>query len=369
MNRIFIISSLIIFTTLLHAQSECDTYIRQIDSLIKKKDLNMRYNMPPKSCEESLLDYTKNKGYIGDSTDFYIIYILETLSQYGSSDSVRENAVNELLLRAYCTNVGPYYYLRKEDFNQQARNRLKMLLQKQYSPEEEIRYIKYYTRSIYEDTIYISILANREVENKKISYEKAKDSLNVSFINEYKEKLYKKGYSINLPLLIGWLNMKDCIPLLDSIQQVDGDISVMLALARLGNKKYQQYFLDRRGNDMNINFYIGTQDLIAKYGDKLYSKEYNYFIQPREAIPIVYNVIIDLQKNISNFPRLITGDYLFKQKQIDALSPDVLEKARQWMKENKGKYIISSDFVPYFNLDIYKANNLITPANNAEKVQ
>jgi hypothetical protein len=109
---------------------------------------------------------------------------------------------------------------------------------------------------------------------------------------------------------------------------------------------------------MYVAFYIGTQDLIEKFGNKLYSEEKDYFIQPGESIPIVYNLIIDLQKNISNFPRLINENYITKQKQIDDLPPDVLKKARQWMKENKGNYIISPDFSPYFTInfdsDIYK---------------
>ena len=341
--------SLFFMPCIVYSQNKCSQYILKVDSLIKADNLSIfRKDKPDSLCENSLLDFTKGKGYLGNSTAFYIRDILEYLSTGSNSDSIRKRSINELLLRSYCTDVDSYYSIRKEDFNQKARNRLKMLLRKQYSPEEEARYIKYYTRGIFKDTLYITRLAYSV--NK--TYREAKDSITLTILDKYKKKLYGKGYSIHLPLLMGWLNMKDCIPLLDSIQQVEGDISVMLALARLGNKKYQQYFLDHKENDMNVNFYIGTQDLIAKYGDKLYSKEYNYFIQPGEAIPIVYNVIIDLQKNISNFPRLITGDYLFKQEHIDALPPDVLEKARQWMKENKGKYIISPDFVPYFNINL-----------------
>ena len=147
--------------------------------------------------------------------------------------------------------------------------------------------------------------------------------------------------------------MRDYIPLLDSIQHVDGDVSVMLALARMGNKEYQEFFLNHKENNMYVNFYIGTQDLIAKYGNELYSEEKRILLsgapESTTAVPIVYKVILELQKGILNFPKLITTNNVFTQRGIDKLPPGVLEEARQWMKENKGNYIISPNFSPYFD--------------------
>jgi hypothetical protein len=143
----------------------------------------------------------------------------------------------------------------------------------------------------------------------------------------------------------------------------------------MGNKEYQEYFLNHKENDEDANFYIGTQDLIAKYGNELYSEETKVFISrtpPRlppgeipeldenynnqsdedyynPRIPIVYNVIIDLQNGIANFPKLISASGVYRQKEIDKLPADVLEKARQWMKENKGNYIVNPNYLPSFN--------------------
>ena len=337
-----------IIVNVVYSQNECNRYILKVDSLIKVDNLDTYGKHKPDSlCEKALLDFTKSKGYLGDSTEYYFRHIFLYLSTKSQSDSIRKQSINELLLRNYRFDVDNHFDIRKEDFDERARKRLITLLRRQYSQEEESLYIKDATKYIFADTFYIAQVAYGI--NK--TYREAKDSIMLTILAEYKKELYeKKGYSIHIPLLMGWLNMRECIPLLDSIQSVEGDISTMMALARLGNKEYQEYFLKHKGNDKNVNFYIGTQDLIAKYGNELYSDEKRIFISGpphlTEAVPIVYNVIIDLQNNILNFPKLITKKQVHFQKDIDSLPDGVLEKARQWMKENKGKYILNPDFRP-----------------------
>ena len=326
-------------------QRECDVYIHKIDSLVTINQVDIYENEPTSLCEQELLSYTQEKGYIGNSNVKSIMNILEYLAINSTSNIIRETAINKILLRNYHFDVDGNYRFHKEDFNNQTLLRLKKLLQKQYSPEEESRYIKYYTRFIFEDTLYITRLAYSI--NK--TYREAKDSITLTILDEYKKQLYGKGYSIHLPLLIGWFNFKEFIPLLDSIQHADGGLSTQLALARMGNRQYQEYFLRHKSNELNIAFYIGTQDLIAKYGEKLYSEEKRP-IYTDEFLPVSYTTIIDLQNNIANFPKLVERKiYFFSQRQIDALPPGTLEKARQWMKENKGKYIVSPEFIPDFN--------------------
>ena len=341
---------------------DCSQYINTIDSLIKKGKLDIyRYNHPPMACEHSLLDYTKGKGFLGDSISTDISNIFDFLSESGILQTTRKQAINELLLRNYHFDVDANYQFHKEDFNNQALLRLKDLLQKRYTRTEEMRYIQDDAKYMLEENS-INILSKREAQKRNISYEIAKDSIINSIKNESRIRLYKEGYSIHLPLLIGWFDFKEFIPLLDSIQNVDGDVSFQIALARMGNKKYQDYFLQFDNIDLPIAFYIGTQDLIAKYGEKLYSEEKKLYISGppdfNEKIPVKYNIIIDLQNNIANFPKLIDRKfYLWFQKDIDALPPDVVEKARQWMKENKGIYFVSSNFIPDFNnliLDKYR---------------
>jgi hypothetical protein len=359
-NIAIFIKILFFNSLIITAQTQCEQYIQRIDSLIKKKyfDTYDQGSEPTDDCQPYLLRYTGNKGYLGDSTDYYITDILRYLSEKGVTQTIREQAVNELLMRNYHYDVSSIYYeFNKNDFNRQAKNRLKTLLRKQYTTEEKNRYIEDNTKYIFEDTLYVSGIAYDVFKKKHINYEKAKDSvktatkdsIKTAVLEKYSKKLYDERYSIYLPLLTGWLNMKECIPLLDSIQKTYDNLSFKIALARLGNKKYQQDFLNQETINMNIAFYIGSQELIAKYGEKLYSEEEKYFIQPGSPIPIVYNVIIDLQNNLSNFPKLIDEKIcIVSREEIDKLPPDVLEKARQWMKENKGKYIISPDFNPDF---------------------
>ena len=356
MKTYFLINVLVFISISTNAQTNCETYIHIIDSLIKERDLDINNRRPPSlDCEIPLLEYTKDKGYLGSasSSEFYIRSILSYLSKNGIPKTTREYAINDLLLRNYHFDVAGNYRFHKEDFDDQALLRLKNLLQKRYSPEEESRYIKHYTRFIFEDTLYISQMRYQEAQKRDINYSNTKDSVTAVVLDRYKNRLYNEDYSIHLPLLIGWFDFREFIPLLDSIQHADRNVPVQLALARMGNKQYQDYFLQWDNIDLPIAFYIGTQDLIAKFGEQLYSEEKRFYISgPPELtkkIPVKYNIIIDLQNNISNFPKLINRQfYICFQEDIDALPPDVLEKARQWMKENKGNYIVSADFEFYF---------------------
>jgi len=351
-RKVLLSCVLLYFVTVnaVYSQNECEQYILKVDSLIKADNLDISGKHKPDSlCENSLLDFTKGKGYLGDSTEYYIKRIFGHLARKGHSDIVRKRAVNELLFRNYAFDVRSSFDIKKEDFDEKARKRLATLLRKQYTQEEEELYLKHSSRFDRTDTTYITQLAHSV--NK--TYREAKDSIMQVLMDGYKKKLYGEGYSIQIPILIGWLNMRDYIPLLDSIQHVDGDVSVMLALARMGNKEYQEFFLNHKENNMYVNFYIGTQDLIAKYGNELYSEEKRVLLsgapESTTAVPIVYKVILELQKGILNFPKLITTNNVFTQRGIDKLPPGVLEEARQWMKENKGNYIISPNFSPYFD--------------------
>ena len=357
MNKRIFISIIIVLTVnfSVKSQDDCTFYIQEIDSLVKAKGLSIyRQNKPSIDCELELLNYTDNKGYLGDSIEFKIKEILRYLAKYGAPKEIRERAINELLLRSYRFSTGINYHLNKSDFNLMARERLVNLLRKQYTRKEEERYVKHYTRAIFADTIFFTQLTYQELEkDKSLNYENTRDSIIAGVLEKYKNQLYNNydGYSIHLPLLMGWLDMKECIPLLDSIQNVEGDISTMITLARLGNKQYQQFFMEQEKIDLYIAFYIGTQDLIAKYGEELYSDEKRYFIMgppdTNEEIPIVYNVILELQEYIANFPQLIEPKTrIWYQRDIDALPVGVLEEAKRWMRENKGNYIISDDFIP-----------------------
>ena len=340
-----------VFGLLVNAQLqiECDTYIHSIDSLVTINQVDIYEYEPISICEQGLLSYTQEKGYIGNPNVGSIMNILEYLAINSKSSIIKETAINETLLRNYHFDVDGNYRFHKEDFNAEALLRLKDLLQKRYSPEEENRYIKHCTRFIFEDTIYITQMIYQEAQKQDINYSNTKDSLTTLVLDRYLNRLYKEGYSMHLPLLIGWFDFREFIPLLDSIQHADGKVSFQLALARMGNKQHQDFFLNHKQNDLSIAFYIGTQDLIAKYGEKLYSEE-KLPIYTDEFLPVSYTTIIDLQNNITNFPKLVDRKtYFFSQRQIDALPPATLETARQWMKENKGKYIVSPEFYPDFN--------------------
>ena len=368
--------SFLTLTTLAQVNDEdCSQYINTIDSLIKTGNLYIyKYNHPSIACEYSLLGYTKGKGFLGDSISTDIREILNFLSLSGNLQTARETAINELLVRNYAFNVNLSYRVKKSDYNRQAWNRMATLLRKQYTDEEIKRYVNDMTFAVFKDTIIVSLRAHEAVRKRNMEYYKAKDSITHAIIHKYERHLYERGYSINLPLLIGWHNMREFIPLLDSIQNAgQGGVHFQLALARMGNKKYQEYLLKADKVNPNVAFYVGTQELIAKYGEELYSEEKRCFlsisgppgIAKNETGPIVYNEIIWLQKNLSGFPMLIDRHIIYSQAQIDALPPGTLEIARQWMKENTGKYIVSPEFYPDFT--VYSLDEYEKRLKQAEK--
>ena len=122
---------------LLHAQIDCEDYVKKVDSLIREDNLSIsERDRPDINCEESLLNYVHGKGYMGDSdlTIFEINDILLYISRKGSVQATREHAINGLLSQNYHFDVDGNYRFRKEDFHEQALLRLKDFLQKRYSP-------------------------------------------------------------------------------------------------------------------------------------------------------------------------------------------------------------------------------------------
>jgi len=224
-KKLILILMLLLVVFQIKSQEECDIYLQKIEISINLSEFDIYDDAPPTMCEPVLLAYLEGKGYLGDSTEYDTKEILRYLAQYGAEKETRESAINGLLQRSYRFGIEDNYSFDKSDFNQQARERLITLLQKQYTQEEEERYVKYYTRYIFADTIYFARRTYEELKkNKDLNYENTRDSIITDVLEEYKNQLHNDSarYSIHLPLLMGWLDMKECIPLLDSIQNVRG---------------------------------------------------------------------------------------------------------------------------------------------------
>jgi len=152
--------------------------------------------------------------------------------------------------------------------------------------------------------------------------------------------------------------MKECIPLLDSMYRVDKNTALAMALARLGVKESRKYFENAKVVYRDVAFYIGTQEMIYKYGKEVLSdrqKQYLWSDSPEAGpVPIAYNVVIDFQNCIEGFPHLINSNiYVEMPKDAKAINPEVLQQANKWIEENKGHYKLK-EFYPSFRPEMFE---------------
>lgn len=359
--------------------AQCEPYIQKIDSLIKNGEYyslwswgNKRGRYTPASeCEQALLDYTERKGYYRDSNSTMIQNILSGLAWNAENKSVREDAINAYLDRCYAFDVSLPYLWKSEDFNRQAREHLKRFLRQQYTSDEIERYVKDFNKNLYKYHPLDSVAQYIAFENKQ-DFQYVKDSILNADYEKPRKWLSEEGYQIDIPLIMGWYHMHEMIPLLDSIWRADNDLSCAMALARMGNKECQEYFENGNRVYSNTAYYIGTQDMIYKYGKELYSKETRVYVSENPAlrpgempksidyynpkIPIAYNVIIDLQNNIINFPKLINRTIkIGSREELKRVPPGTLEKAQKWVEENKENYQIKKDFIPSFDISMFES--------------
>jgi hypothetical protein len=285
---------------------------------------------------------------------------LTHLSGNGGTQEVRSKFINAYLGRLYAYQFDGYYGWKKKDYDLQAKNHLIRLLRREYTPEEIERLVQVHTKySLSPEYLEEQIQRVMQKNNSPDQYAHIKDSIIAYHQNESREYLSKRGYSIDLPILMGWLDMRETIPLLDSLSK-QNDLCSKLALARMGNKEYYDYFVNNaREASLSIAFYLNSQELIAQYGEHLYSKEEFMFESCHSPvcgpIPVVYNYMINLQKFLENFPRFFDRDIHFGfPSEVKDIPPSVVEEAQKWMKDNKGNYKMRENFVPKFSVSTFK---------------
>lgn len=263
--------------------------------------------------------------------------------------------------RVYAYQFEGYYGWQKDDFDLQAKNHLIRLLRKQYTPEEIERFIQIDTKfSLNSEYLEEQIQRVIQINKHPEQYIQIKDSIIAYHQDKSREYFFKRGYSIDLPILIGWLDMRETIPLLDSLAK-QNDVSSKLALARMGHKEYYNFFVtEAKKASLDIAFYLKSQELIALYGEDLYSNEEAMFLSGRSPdvgpIPIVYNVIINLQNYLDNFPRFFDRKIHFGlPKEVKDIPSRVVVEAQKWMKENRGHYKVRENYIPRFSGSTFKS--------------
>lgn len=206
----------------------------------------------------------------------------------------------------------------------------------------------------------LSDFYKRKATENYLTVEQWCDSLNKNAIIEEKNKNLNHKYYLNesFVYLIDNGNLYNFFPKLEIMlhDKYYYDIHYAIKLV-LGKNKYKNYDSlmawsivndDFSYNSERLLFYIRTQESFFAYSTYLISDEIidccgigNEYSEKKK---VGYYVIISLSEIIENFPYEFkkTGNY-FEDcfcKLTNNMDGDDLEKAFEWMKVNKGKYLI-----------------------------
>ncbi len=317
-----------------------------------RQPLNRKY-------ENHVLKYLKkykfDKMINVRKTAYDLIY---SVGFYSEDIKIRQRALNHMLDMVYAVFETRGYNIkdfRSDDFDKKAKKRLKEIIKDgrtkkdiKFDIEENMRLAKY-SEGLGFQAEYIS-------KRDSLPFEHVRDSILTARLNYTKNKLKTvNGYGDYYILLTGRLYMYDFVPELEKMlkggRNKEDIKNIKLALARMGNEKYEKELLKKK--DVWTQHYINTQNSIwheikvLYENPPLYNCEPNYeeYEIPLEdvLVPEKYFIIKSIQNWILNFPveyklpRRI--DICMKRKEFQSGKyEDKVENAKKWLKENKGKY-------------------------------
>jgi hypothetical protein len=309
-----------------------------------------------------------------------------TILQRSKDISLRQSVVDSIVSESFWAMNANYirWYstlYRKEDFSEFAKKTLLNYFNRELPDVEKNKIVTETKRRIDKDTAKYKI----EAEKKGIEFD---NYYNETLHNEIKKRIQimsKRARNQVSPIyarLLGWLDYKPSIPILESIlrdsllindyskdNKEELALNCKLALARMGNKKYENELLNYYNkieldcsqsdfyNPLKDLFYLNTTNSIHQVmefskNDKIYQGVHpdsykGIVIPPCTAKPAI---ILYLSAIIKNYPI----EYMFDHK-IDFYLTDVvlwadeefyknqIPKLEEWLKKNKNNYVINTE--------------------------
>jgi len=287
-------------------------------------------------------------------TAYQLIY---SVGFYSKDLKIRQKALNHMLDMVYAV-FRPWgndiKHFKLEDFNKKAKKRLKEIIKNgrtkkdiKFDIEENMRLAKY-SEGAGLQAEYIS-------KRDSLPFKHVRDSILTARLNYIKNKLKTvNGYGDYYILLIGRLYMSNFVPELEKMlkrgRNKEDIKNIKLALARMGNEKYEQELLKKK--DVWAK-YINTQNSAWYKIKVLYENPPDFNCEPNYEeyeidiedvlVPEKYFIIQSVQNWILNFPEEYKLpkriDICMKRHDFQAGKyEDKIENAKKWLKENKGKY-------------------------------
>lgn len=296
---------------------------------------------------------------------------------------VRQAIVDSIINESFWSSNADYikWYidvLRKEDFTEYSKRKLLSYFDRALDDLEKDKIRNNCLLRLKDDTVR----CKQKVEKEGVSFD---DCFRAIINGEVGKDIHimseqaKKTISPLYARILGWLNYKEAIPVLESVikdslsideyakyNRKEFEVNCKLALARMGNEYYENEMLSFSEKEIpNCNdlefleflsniFYINTRKSIyyavqLANDDKIYQKPYMYGLV-NECSPKGI-ILIYISKVIENYP-IIFEDENTKDADIDfpqGSSLEIFYKKQnngllKWLKENKNSYQINKDY-------------------------
>jgi len=283
--------------------------------------------------------------YLSDSLlkmRYVAVENIYTIGVNNSLKKVRQRAV-ENILQMYFT-AGNYIqnqYIQDfnpEDFSDKAKEQIKDIIRGrktkediEFNAENSMKYL------IKDELFYKEV--NKIVVKEKLPYKFVLDSLKNKYWTHYVQ-INKNNFQVseNLILVSGWLYMYDFVPELDSILNVAKynaySLEIKMALARMGNKKYENELLNNN-RETYILSYINTLKSAQKYIELYLNTDSLVccYSPCDDMIELSYSAYKFLQIWILNFPEQYKIDeYSFCE--ISDEDKIRYEQGKKWINDN-----------------------------------
>jgi hypothetical protein len=208
------------------------------------------------------------------------------------------------------------------NFSKKGKKRLVELLEDKKTDEDYELCLKFckstYLNFNYSESLWreaSSIMKKGEVQNDTILTQIKDSLLNMRVSNRAKNYLESFKIENKLIRMIGFMDMKECIPIMQRKLQegVDNDNrgepekSYRCALARLGDKEQRQYILDHLMDieefDRNDFIYFQDDEMIWKYIAVNYFSDKNIPVFSSVYLPSSFMTINNIYPYIKNLPK------------------------------------------------------------------
>jgi len=279
--------------------------------------------------------------------------IIQELGWLSKNKRTRQLVVNILLDIYYVKGVDGPFNFKRSDFNIEAKKKIISILKEPkpkividlFLHDEKNEFIRQKSKRIEND-------AKKIVKKTGQNYIEVYDSIFKSELQTYLKQMenqFINRTSSSLYLAIGWLEMRDQIPFLESqlkdsiirskSNYDDIRIRIKASLVRMG---LHQYYDDDLKGGVITGWYLRHQEAYKNNIKELFIDKQVMCLSDGSVMPKCLYSIYYLQTEIVNFPKKLwlVGDldsWCFSNPLMNK-PKGYLEEVRKWAKENEGKY-------------------------------